>query len=581
MGQAGPGGKAGPPAIARGGRFVVHKPMPSPDRLRIALAQLNPTVGAIAANLALVRAARAEAAAAGADLVVYPELVVTGYPPEDLVLRPALQNAAEAGVQALAAETADGGPALLVTSPWREDGKLYNAVLLLDGGRIVATRYKHDLPNYGVFDEKRVFAAGPLAGPMAFRGVRLGVLICEDMWTPEVAECLAETGAEILVVPNGSPFEADKPEVRLNLAIARVVETSLPLIYLNQVGGQDELVFDGGSFVVNADRSLALQQPQFETSLVVTDWSRQGNGWVCAPMPLPTPRVRLENIYHAMMLGLRDYVNKNRFPGVVLGLSGGIDSAISAAVAVDALGAERVHCVMMPSKFTTGESLGDAEICAKLLGVRYDSIAIEPAVQAFTGMLAPHFAGRAPDITEENLQSRVRGVTLMALSNKFGHMVLTTGNKSEMSTGYATLYGDMCGGYSVLKDVYKTTVFDLSRWRNAHKPPGALGPDGPVMPDNVIVKPPTAELRENQKDQNSLPPYDQLDFILEHLVEKEKSVDEIVALGQPRDVVRRVQNLLLVAEYKRRQAPPGVKITSRNFGRDRRYPITNGFRDVP
>ena len=549
------------------------------DRLRIALAQINPTVGAIAANVALVRAARAEAAGAGADLVMFPELVTTGYPPEDLVLRPALQGAVEQAVSELAAETADGGPALLLTAPWRQDGLLYNAVLLLDGGRVAATRFKHDLPNYGVFDEKRVFAAGPLPGPIAFRGVRLGVLICEDMWTAEVAECLVETGAEVLLVPNGSPFEADKLEVRVNLAVERVVETGLPLVYLNQVGGQDELVFDGGSFVLNADRRLAVRLPDFASAVVMTDWRRDGGRWICEPAAPPAPLSRLEGIYGAMMLGLRDYVNKNRCPGVVLGLSGGIDSAISAAVAVDALGADRVHCVMMPSKYTGDESLSDAAECARLLGVQLDTIAIEPAVQAFAGMLAPSFDGRAPDITEEHLQSRVRGVTLMALSNKFGKMVLTTGNKSEMSTGYATLYGDMCGGYSVLKDVYKTTVFELSRWRNQQKPQGALGPEGRVMPENVIVKPPTAELRPNQKDQDSLPPYDQLDAILEGLVEREQSVDEIVAAGQPRDVVKRVQHLLLVAEYKRRQAPPGVKITRRNFGRDRRYPITNGFRD--
>jgi NAD+ synthase len=416
---------------------------------------------------------------------------------------------------------------------------------------------------------------------MVFRGVRLGVMVCEDMWQPDVAECLVETGAEILVVPNGSPFEDAKTDTRLNLAVARVVETGLPLVYVNQVGGQDELVFDGGSFVLNADRRKVVQMPGFKAALTVTDWTRGPQGWSCAAQDLAPAHGRLEAIYQAMMLGLRDYVNKNRFPGVVLGLSGGIDSALTAAVAVDALGADRVRCVMMPSRYTGAESLGDAAECAKLMGVAYESIAIEPAVQAFSAMLAPAFTGRAPDITEENLQSRVRGITLMALSNKFGHMVLTTGNKSEMSTGYATLYGDMCGGYSVLKDVYKTMVFDLSRWRNAHRPDGGLGPVGPVMPENVIVKPPTAELKPDQKDQDTLPPYDQLDAILEALVEGEQSVAEIVATGQPEAVVKRVQHMLYVAEYKRRQAPPGVKITRKNFGRDRRYPMTNGFRDVP
>lgn len=549
------------------------------DALRIALAQLNPRMGDIPGNLALIRAARDQAAAHNADLLVTGELAVCGYPPEDLVLRPALQKACMAGVEALAVETATGGPALLVTSPWVESGKLYNAVLLLADGRIEAKRFKHDLPNYGVFDEKRVFAPGPLPGPMVFKGVRLGVMICEDMWTPEIAECLVETGAEMLIVPNGSPFEDDKLDERLNLAVARVTETGLPLVYVNQVGGQDELVFDGASFVLNADRHLAAQMAAFTSDLLITDWRRAVGGWRCEPQAPTAQPDRLAAIYSAMVLGLRDYVDKNRFPGVVLGLSGGVDSALSAAVAVDALGPERVWCVMLPSQFTSAESLGEARASADLLGVKLDSIDIEPAVAAFGGMLAPSFDGKKPDITEENLQSRARGVTLMALSNKFGHMVLTTGNKSEMSVGYATLYGDMCGGYSVLKDVYKTTVYALCDWRNQQKPLGALGPNGRVVPQTTITRPPTAELRANQTDQDSLPPYDQLDRILSYLVEKEMAVDDIVALGEPRETVFRVLRLLAAAEYKRRQSPPGVKITRRNFGRDRRYPITNAFRD--
>ncbi len=549
------------------------------NSLKIALAQTNAVMGDIAGNRRRIETARAEAAAKGADLVVLPELCIIGYPPEDLVLRPAVQRECEQAVRALAAQTKDGGPGLLVSSPWVDGGKLYNAAMLLDGGEIVAVRYKYDLPNYGVFDEKRVFAAGPLPGPMVFRGVRLGVMICEDMWSADVAECLAETGAELLIVPNGSPFEAGKWDQRLTLGVARVVETGLPLIYLNRVGGQDELVFDGASFVLNADRSMALRQPEFVEDIAITDWRREGEGWACAKGTIAKPLDRLAAIYGAMVLGLRDYVNANRFPGVVLGLSGGIDSALSAAVAVDALGADRVRCVMLPSRYTAQISLDDAAECARALGCTYETIPIEPGVAAFSEMLAPAFAGRNSDLTEENLQSRIRGVTLMALSNKFGHMVLTTGNKSEMSVGYATLYGDMCGGYSVLKDVYKMTVFELSRWRNQHIPMDAMGPEGRVIPERIITRPPSAELREDQTDQDSLPPYEQLDAILEMLVERELSVAEIVASGQPEAVVRRVQHLLYIAEYKRRQAPPGVKITARNFGRDRRYPITNAFRD--
>jgi NAD+ synthase len=551
----------------------------SNQQLSIALAQLNPTVGDVAGNLAKVRKARDEARALGADLVLFGELVLSGYPPEDLVLKPAFQQALRDAVEALAAESAQG-PALLVTTPWADDGKLYNAALLLDGGKIAAVRYKHDLPNYGVFDEKRVFAAGPLPGPVPFRGARLGVMICEDMWTADVAECLQETGAEILLVPNGSPFEVEKYDVRLNLAIARVVETGLPLIYVNQVGGQDELVFDGATFAIGADKALAAQLPAFVEQVRLTRWQKLPDGvWQCFEAPKEKLVDGLDATYQAMVLGLRDYVNKNRFPGVVLGLSGGIDSALSAAVAADALGPERVWCVMLPSKFTSKESLDEAAGCAKLLGVKLDTISIEPAVGAFLEMLAPTFAGRKPDITEENMQARARGITLMALSNKFGHMVLTTGNKSEMSVGYATLYGDMCGGYSVLKDVYKMAVYALARWRNQHMPPGALGKAGRVIPELTITRAPTAELRENQKDQDSLPPYPVLDDILEGLVEREMSVEQIAHKGHDIATVKRIEHLLYVAEYKRRQAPPGVKITAKQFGRDRRYPITNAFRD--
>ena len=480
----------------------------------------------------------------------------------------------------MAKDTADGGPALLIGTPWCEHGKLYNAIALLDGGLIDAVRFKVDLPNYGPFDEKRVFAAGPMPGPINFRGVRIGVPICEDIWTSDVVETLTETGAELLLVSNGSPYEHDKFDVRLNHATARVVESDMPLVYLNQVGGQDELVFDGASFVLNADRTLAVQMAAWEETVVLTTWRRDNEGWVCESGPQVTREEGLASIYQAMMLGLRDYVDKNRFPGVVLGLSGGIDSALSIAVAADALGAERVRAVMMPSKYTSQDSLDDAAEIARLLGVSYDIVSIEDAVDAFGGQLAPIFAGRTPDTTEENIQSRIRGVLLMAISNKFGPMVLTTGNKSEMSVGYATLYGDMCGGYNVLKDIYKMTVYKLSDWRNQNVPKNAKGPVGRVIPQRVIDRAPSAELRADQTDQDSLPPYPALDDILESLVEGEMRFEEVVARGHDPAVVKRIEHLLYIAEYKRRQAPPGVKITRRNFGRDRRYPITNGFRDA-
>ncbi len=547
-----------------------------PDTLAIALHQSNASVGALRVNADAMLRARAEVA--DADLLVTPELSLIGYPPEDLVLKPAAVAACAAELERLAAATADGGPGLLVGLPWAEGGKLYNVMALLDAGRVAGITRKHDLPNYGTFDEKRVFASGPLPGPLTFRGVRLGVPICEDIWTPEVAECLGETGAEILIVPNGSPFEVGKDDRRLSLSVSRVVETGLPLVYLNRVGGQDELVFDGASFILNANRATAVQLADWDEVLAVTRWTRGSGGWACAPGTLARLDDDPADIYHAMVVGLRDYVGRNRFPGVVLGLSGGIDSALSAAVAVDALGAEKVWCVMLPSRFTGSESLDDAAECARLLGCRLDTVPIAPAMTAFDDMLAPLFAGRSPDLAEENIQSRIRGLTLMALSNKFGPMLLTTGNKSEMSTGYATIYGDMAGGFSVLKDVYKTTVFRLCEWRNAHHPRLGLGPNGPVMPQRVIDKPPTAELRDNQRDDDSLPPYPLLDAILAGLIEEERSARELVAQGYDAATVARVERLLYVAEYKRRQAPPGVKIGRRNFGRDRRYPITNAFR---
>jgi len=550
------------------------------DRLAIAVAQLNPTVGDLAGNAEKARAARAEAQRDGADLVAFPELFLAGYPPEDLVLKPAFQAACRARIEELARATADGGPAMLVGTPWlADDGKLYNAYCLLDQGAIAAVRLKVDLPNYGVFDEKRVFVPGPLPGPISFRGVRIGIPICEDIWGTEVVECLAETGAELMIVPNGSPYWRKKDDVRLNIAVARVTESGLPLVYINQVGGQDELVFDGASFGLNADCTLGFQLAAFRELVTTVHLERSGNGWHCTgPLVVAADDPDQED-YTACMLGLRDYVGKSGFAGVVLGLSGGVDSALVAALAVDALGPERVHCVMLPYRFTAQASLDDAARVAQALGVQYNVVPIEKAVQGLEATLAPIFAGKSRDVTEENLQARARGTILMAISNKFNVMVVTTGNKSEMSVGYATLYGDMNGGYNPIKDLYKTEVYRLARLRNHWKPRAALGPDGAVIADRIITRAPTAELRENQTDQDTLPPYDVLDAILERLIEREEPIAKIVEDGFDLAVVLKVARMLDLAEYKRRQAAPGVKVTLKNFGRDRRYPIVNRFRD--
>ena len=557
-----------------------------PSVLRIAIAQLNPVVGDVAGNLAKARAARADAARQGADIVLFTELFMSGYPPEDLVLKPAFLAACERAVAEFVADTADGGPGFIMGTPLKRESGVHNSVVVADAGRAIAERHKLDLPNYGEFDEKRVFQPGPdMPGPVNFRGVRLGVPICEDIWGDlGVCETLAESGAEMLLVPNGSPYIRGKVDVRQQVAVRQVVEAGLPLVYANQIGGQDELVFDGASFALNADRSLAFQMSQFEETLAVTTWKRgegadEPDGWFCAAGPVSQIPEREEADYRACMLGLRDYVNKNGFSSVVLGLSGGLDSAICAALAVDALGEERVRCVMMPYRYTSSASLKDAEDCARALGCRYDVVPIFAPVEGFTQALAQLFEGTGEGVTEENLQSRARGTILMAISNKFGAMVVTTGNKSEMSVGYATLYGDMNGGFNPIKDLYKMQVYALSRWRNGHVPPSALGPSGEVIPVNIIDKAPSAELRENQTDQDSLPPYPVLDDILECLVENEMGVEEIVARGHDAAMVHRVEHLLYIAEYKRRQAAPGVKITRKNFGRDRRYPITNHFRD--
>jgi NAD+ synthase len=541
------------------------------DRLKIALAQMNQRVGDLEGNAAAMLEMRRRAK--GADLLLCPELQLIGYPPEDLVLKPEFVRRAHECVDELVAATTEPGPAILIGAPVAEGAAVYNAMILANEGRVLGRTLKRELPNYGTFDEKRIFTSGPLPEPIEFMGVRIGVPICEDIWQEVVCAHLAQAGAEMLLVPNGSPYELDKDDKRYRLVRSRALETALPIAYLNRVGGQDELVFDGSSFIVHPDGERVVQLCDWDEALLITDWERTGQGWRCTTRETHELDAFPEDVYKAMMVGLHDYVQRNGFSGVILGLSGGIDSALSAAVAVDALGPDKVRGVMLPSKYTSDESLEDARECARLLGCRHDVVSIAPAVAAICEML-PEMSGLAA----ENVQARLRMVALMALSNSGGEMLLTTGNKSEMSVGYATLYGDMAGGYSVLKDAYKTTVFALSRWRNANKPQDAMGPDGPVMPERVITKPPTAELRPGQKDEDSLPPYSALDRILEALIDKEMSVRETAtATGEDAALVADIESKVLKSEYKRRQAPPGVKIGERNFGRDRRYPISNLF----
>jgi NAD+ synthase len=547
------------------------------DHLKIAFAQMPQRVGDLRGNANAMLAKRAEAG--DVDLIVFPEMQLIGYPAEDMIEKPAVSAQASVELHRLARATGDGGPAMVVGTLIREGNVLFNSLVLLEGGSVAAVRHKHELPNYGTFDEKRHFASGPLPDPIVFKGVKIGIPICEDNWFPTVCANLKAKGAEMIIAPHGSPYEIDKDDFRAaNVIGARVRENGLPMVFLNRTGGQDELVFDGASFVLNADGSLAHQLPDWEDALRVTDWTRGAEGWVCKPGEICALEPHPADLYHAMMIGLRDYVNANRFPGVILGLSGGIDSAICAAIAADALGPDRVWTVMLPSRFTSQASLDDAAACAKLIGCKLETIPIAPAIEAFDVMLSGSFADKDYDLTEENIQSRIRGVTLMALSNKFGPMLMTTGNKSEMAVGYATIYGDMAGGYNPIKDAYKMTVFALAKWRNANKPRLGLGPDGPVMPETIITKAPSAELRPDQKDSDSLPDYPILDPILMGLIEEELSVDDVAARGFDRDTVARIERLLYTAEYKRRQAPPGVKLGKKYFGRDRRYPITNAFR---
>jgi NAD+ synthase len=549
-----------------------------PDRFRLTLAQLNPTLGDLGGNAALARRAWEEGRAAGADLVALPEMFITGYNTQDLVMRPAFHQAAIAEIEGLAASCADG-PALAIGGPALHGAALHNAYYILQGGQVRARVFKHHLPNETVFDELRIFTPGPVTGPYTVDGVRIGSPVCEDSWYDDVAETLAETGAELLLVPNGSPYYRGKLDTRQTLMVARVVETGLPLIYLNLVGAQDDQVFDGGSFVLNPGGALALQMPLMEEAVAHLDLVRGGDGWRAEPGARAHVPDMLEQDYHAMVLALRDYVAKTGFSRVVLGLSGGIDSAAVAAVAVDALGADNVRCVMLPSEYTSQASLDDARAVAETLGCRYDFLPISQGRAAITETLAPLFEGLAPDITEENIQSRLRGLLLMALSNKFGEMLLTTGNKSEVAVGYATIYGDMSGGYNPLKDMYKTRVFEVCRWRNAHQRPWMKGPAGEVIPPDVIAKPPTAELRADQKDSDSLPDYDLLDGMLEILIDKDGSVADCVAAGFDRADAAKVARLVYLSEYKRFQSAPGTRLSKRAFWLDRRYPIVNRWRD--
>jgi NAD+ synthase len=548
------------------------------QRFRLALGQLDPKVGDIAGNAAQARAAHARAAAMGADMLALPEMFLTGYQLQDLVWRRALVEAAEAALAALAPLTA-GGPALGIGLPMMRDGAIFNSWAVLADGAVTARIVKHHLPNADVFDEKRVFAPGAVSGPFQIGPLRIGTPICEDAWYPDVTETLAETGAQMLLVPNGSPHARGKMDVRMGLMVARVVETGLPLIYLNLVGGQDDQVFDGASFGLNPGGVLAFQMPAFDTGLARVELAEGPEGWRIAPgavAPLPDA---IEYDYRAMVLGTADYLRKTGFERVLLGLSGGIDSALVATIAADAIGPANVRCVMLPSEYTSPTSLEDAAAVAQALGCQMDTLPIAGPRAAVAKALAPHLDARAPGITGENIQSRLRGLMLMALSNETGAMLLTTGNKSEVAVGYATIYGDMAGGYNPIKDLYKTRVFQTCRWRNANHRDWMQGPAGAVIPARVIDKPPSAELAPDQRDDDSLPPYDILDPILEALVDRDARVAEIVAAGFNRDVVERVEKLIYLSEYKRFQSAPGPRLTTRAFWLDRRYPIVNGWRD--
>ncbi len=548
------------------------------DKFRLTLAQLNPTVGALDDNAAKARDAWEQGRDAGADLVALPEMFITGYQVQDLVMKPAFTTDAMRHIEQLAKDCADG-PALAIGGPYADGDKLYNAYYILQGGMIIRRVLKHHLPNETVFDEKRLFDSGDPAGPYSIGDIRIGSPICEDAWHEDVAETLTETGAEILLIPNGSPYFRNKLDVRMNIMVARVTENDLPLVYLNMVGGQDDQVFDGASFVLNPGGELALLLPPFDEVVAHVDFTREADGWRAVKADLAPQPDEWEQDYRVMVEALRDYMRKTGFKKVLLGLSGGIDSAIVATIAADALGPQNVRCVMLPSEYTSQSSLDDAQEIAENLGCRYDYVPITEGRTAITNTLAPLFKGTEEGLTEENIQSRLRGLLLMALSNKFGEMLLTTGNKSEVAVGYATIYGDMAGGYNPLKDMYKTRVFETCRWRNANHRSWMAGPAGEVIPPRVIDKPPSAELRDDQRDDDSLPPYEVLDAILTGLVDDEKSVAELVTEGLDRAVVKKVEHLLYISEYKRFQSAPGPRLTMRSFWLDRRYPIVNRWRD--
>ncbi|MBQ1202974.1 MAG: NAD+ synthase, partial [Loktanella sp.] len=542
---------------------------------RLTMAQLNPTVGDLAGNAALALQAWQSGKAAGADLVVLPEMFLTGYQTQDLVRKPAFVADALRQLDALALATAMG-PVLGIGLPMFDGDRLYNCYVYLAGGKVSARFRKHFLPNFNVFDEVRLFKSADISGPVTFAdSPRIGTPICEDAWYPDVCETMVESGAELLVVPNGSPYFREKFEIRMQTMVARVVENDVPLVYLNMTGAQDDQVFDGGSFVLNRGGRLAVQLPVFDTAIVHVDFDRTADGWVAREADKAVLPGALEQDYRAMVEALRDYMGKSGFKKVLLGLSGGVDSAIVAAIAVDALGAANVRCVMLPSEYTSQASLDDAAAAARALGCHYDTVPISGPRAAVKEALAPLFGDRPADLTEENIQSRIRGLLLMAQSNKFGEMLLTTGNKSEVAVGYATIYGDMAGGYNPIKDMYKTRVFDTCRWRNTNHRGWMQGPAGEVIPQAIIDKPPSAELRPDQKDEDSLPPYDVLDGILAMLVDGEASVADCVAAGYDRDTVKRIEHLVYISEYKRFQSAPGPRLSDRAFWLDRRYPIVN------